>query len=336
MPLVSESYQENKLKKNGINIKTKYIVGNQILERNTDNSKNDNINKGIRCGKEYYYLNKLTHKEKIFDSRIEYTFISNNEEDDYKCGNCGFSGKVKDFVDGCPYCDTNYNIDYSIKDLGSKYHYDLVLKSTKYRVVTGIIDLIVSLIISFIFIKITGRTFNIYDISKVFLYGLILSLILYYFFYMMDAYFILGPIKEYKKKINNKQRDFWNRTKIDKKSFYNNLNFEIRDKYYNNSEIIDYDILDFNEFNDYEKNGKYYVEVSADVRIVTFNNGKISSKYITDTYVMYKNNEELLELKDGINYIKCHNCGASINVLNSKCDYCDTVINNIQEWIMEK
>ena len=153
---------------------------------------------------------------------------------------------------------------------------------------------------------------------------------------MMDAYFILGPIKEYKKKINNKQRDFWNRTKIDKKSFYNNLNFEIRDKYYNNSEIIDYDILDFNEFNDYEKNGKYYVEVSADVRIVTFNNGKISSKYITDTYVMYKNNEELLELKDGINYIKCHNCGASINVLNSKCDYCDTEINNIQEWIMEK
>ena len=40
--------------------------------------------------------------------------------------------------------------------------------------------------------------------------------------------------------------------------------------------------------------------------------------------------------KDGINYIKCHNCGASINVLNSKCDYCDTEINNIQEWIMEK
>ena len=37
-----------------------------------------------------------------------------------ECKNCGMSSKLKDFVDGCPYCGTYYNIDYTDKDLGGK------------------------------------------------------------------------------------------------------------------------------------------------------------------------------------------------------------------------
>lgn len=128
--------------------------------------------------------------------------------------------KLKDFVDGCPYCRTIYNIDYSDKDLGSKYNYDLVLRNNSYRVITGIIDLIISISISFVFIKTTSRTFNSIDIFKAFIYGIILSMILYYFFYIIDAYVILGPIKKYKDRQNQKQIDFWDRTKIDKKTFF--------------------------------------------------------------------------------------------------------------------
>ena len=57
MPLVSEVSQNNKLKKYNINIKTKYIVGNKILEKNTNNSHNDDIKKGIRCEKQYFINN---------------------------------------------------------------------------------------------------------------------------------------------------------------------------------------------------------------------------------------------------------------------------------------
>ena len=46
MPLISNTNQK-KLEKLNINIKTKYIVNKNILERNTDNSKNDNIKDGI-------------------------------------------------------------------------------------------------------------------------------------------------------------------------------------------------------------------------------------------------------------------------------------------------
>ena len=148
MPLLSDNYHIKKLNKYGINIKTKYIVGNTILERNTDNSNNDDISNGIRCEKDYYINNQLLHVEKNFDSRIEYTFISKDAENtEYTCHNCGMHSKLKDFLEGCPYCRTYYNIDYTNKDLGSKYHYDKVLRSNIYRIVTGIVDLITIVIL---------------------------------------------------------------------------------------------------------------------------------------------------------------------------------------------
>lgn len=337
MALISETYQKEKLKRYGINIRTKYIVGNKILERNTNDSVNDNIERGIRCQKEYYIDNKLAHKEKLFDSRIEYTYImDNNINEEYECPNCGMKSPLKDFIDGCPYCKTYYNMDYSEKDLGSKYHYDRVLKSNIYRVITLIVDIIISIIISFIFIKLTSRTFNNYDIIKIFIYGIILSLILYYFFYIADAYIILSPIKKFKDKENKKQIEFWQRTKINKKTFFNNLNYEIRKKYYSKENIIDYDILDYTNFKDYEVNGVLYVDVTADLRIVTYENKKLKSKITTQTYTMKQNKNTLLNLGIKENIIRCANCGASIDVTKGKCEYCHSEIKYLQEWILEE
>lgn len=336
MPLISDISHKKKLKDYNINIKTKYIVGNNILERNTDDSYNDDIEKGVRCEKQYFINNRLVHNERKFDTRIEYTFLSSNlEKETYKCSNCGYESKLKDFVDGCPYCRTIYNLDYSDKDLGGKYHYDRIIRSTKYRFITGIIDIICSIILSYVYLKATSRTFNSYDISKVFIYGLILSLILYYFFYIIDGYIVLGPIKRYKDRQNLKQIDFWKRTNIDKKKFFNNLNYEIRKKYYSSNDIIDYDIIDFDEFNEKNINDNLNVFVKAYVRIIKYNNGKITSSYIIETYNMEKTKNEILELKDGVNYIKCSNCGASIDVTKGKCKYCHTEINSLQEWILK-
>lgn len=337
MPLISDNFHSKKLKEYGINIKTKYIVGNKIYERNTDNSYNDDIVSGIRCEKDYYIKDKLIHKENDFDSRIEYTFISREMEDkDYKCLNCGMKSKMKDFIDGCPYCGTYYNIDYTDKDLGSKYHYDRVLKNNTYRIITGIIDLIISFILCFIFIRATSRTFNIVDISKIFIYGFILALVLYYFFYILDAYIILAPIKKYKDKQNERQIEFWNRTNIDKKSFFNNINYELRKYYYSRSNIIDFDVLDYLEFEDFIKNESQYVKVKAEIRIVKYSFDKITSEIIKDEYIMKKNNLGKLELKDGTNMIKCHNCGASIDVTKGFCSYCHTEVKYLQGWILEK
>ena len=337
MSLVSDNYNVKKLNKYGINIKTKYIVGNKILERNTDNSSNDDIEQGIRCEKDYIINNKMVHKETSFDSRIEYTFIFKDEENkECKCPNCGMISTLKDFVDGCPYCKTYYNVDYSDKELGSKHHYDRVLKSNKYRIITAVIDIIISLILSFIYIKSSSRTFNNVDIIKIFVYGAVLAMILYYFFYILDAYIILGPIKRYKDRQNQKQIEFWKRTGIDKKKFFNNFNYEVRKYYYSKDNIIDFDILDYIEFNDYNKNNNSYVNVKADMRIVYYENGKIYSKESVNEFTMRKSNNDVLELKKGANIMKCHNCGASIDVNEGKCSHCNSEIKYLQEWILER
>lgn len=336
MPLVSDSFHKEKLNKYNINIKTKYIVDNDICERNTNNSLNDDIKKGIRCCKEYYINNILKHTEKEFDSRIEYTFIAKDQENkEYNCPNCGMTSLLKDVTDGCPYCKTYYNIDYLEKDLGSKYHYDYVVHNNLYRIVTGIIDLIISILLSYLFIKSTSRTFNNIDVIKVFVYGLILSLLLYYLFYMVDAYIVLGPLKKYKEKQNKKQKEFWERTKIDKKTFYNNLNYEIKKYYYSFDNIIDYDILDYLSFKEYYKNNKMYVDVKIRMRIIYYNNGKIIPKSTTKVYTLFKNDKGVIALKDGVNVIMCSNCGASIDVNKSECDYCHTKIEYLGEWILD-
>ena len=336
MPLISENFHKKKLKDFGINIKTKYFVGNKIYERNTDDSLNDDITSGIRCEKDYYIGQKLVHKETEFDSRIEYTFISKEmDNEEYRCPNCGMQSKLMDYIDGCPYCRTYYNIDYTEKDLGSKYHYDRVLRNNSYRIITGIIDVIISMILCFIYIKATSRTFNGVDISKVFIYGFILSIVFYYFFYILDAYVILTPIKKYKDKQNQKQIDFWEKTKIDKKCFFNNFNYEVRKYYYSKDNIIDFDMLDYIEFDDFIKKDIQYVRVLADIRIVYYDMGKIHSKVSKEEFIFKKNPNEKLELKDGVNMIICHNCGASIDATKGFCSYCHTEIKYLQDWILE-
>ena len=88
---------------------------------------------------------------------------------------------------------------------------------------------------------------------------------------MVDAVAITLPIKIYKDSLNKKQMKFWKRMEalgINKKTFYNNVNYELQNYYY------------------------------------------------------------------GENIIKCHNCGASIDVTKSICDYCGTRVNSYQEWYM--
>lgn len=41
-------------------------------------------------------------------------------------------------------------------------------------------------------------------------------------------------------------------------------------------------------------------------------------------------------LENGINIIKCQNCGASIDATKGVCSYCNTEIKYLQEWILEE
>lgn len=338
MPLLSDRFYIDKLNRLHINIKSQYIVGNQFLERNTDNSKNETIQNGILCSKEYYVNHVLKHVEKEFDSRMEYTFVSETDNDKTQvCPNCGLTASLKEFINGCPYCGTHYNMEYTDKELGSKHHYDRVVKSSLYRFVTAIIDFAVSLFLCYLFVKSTSRIFGTYEYYKILIYGIILSLILYYFFYMADAYVILGPIKRWKDKQNEKQIAFWKETGIDKKKFFNNFNFELRKYFYEKEEIIDYDILDYLSFKEIKKGENREIEVKIEVRLISLKDEKIISKIEKETFVMVKTENKPIELSAGVNIVKCNGCGASVDILSGKCSYCGNKLENYgQEYILKK
>ena len=334
--MVTDNYKLKKLKDVGINIKSTYIVNGQLLERNTDDSKNDNVINGVLFEKEYCKEGKTLHREKEFDTRIEYTYYTDLDDTSMNtCSNCGFTDNLSNFKEGCPYCKTNFNIDYKDKELGNKYHYDRVLKSNTYKIITFIIDFAISLFISTLLIKTTSRTSNVFDAAKVLLLAIALTIILYYIFYIVDAYVVLGPIKRYKDKQNLKQQEFWERTKYDKKTFYNNVLFELDKYYYKEDSIIDYDIIDYLSFKDFNNAGNEYVSIKLNVKVVNYINGKIKTKIKKETFTFKKKERKVIELNNGINLIKCSKCGSNINVLDGKCSYCNTEVDNLTEWEKE-
>ena len=340
MTLITERLHSKRLNKYKINIKTIYKDDNERLERNSDNSHNDNITNGIILEKDYYKDKKLLLKTYNFDPRLSYSFVFNCSDKKIKCPNCGYTDRAKQFNDGCPYCKTYYNMDYSNKDLGAKYHYDQVVNSNLYTKITFIIDIIFSVILMYFYIKISSRTFNIYDIAKVFIIGGILGVALYYVFYIVDAMIITLPVKLYKESQNRKQIIFWDRMNslgIDKKTFFNNINYELKNYYFDdkvNKDVIDYDIIDYLEFNDYQYNNDLYVKVKVSLRIITYKDNKLDVDNKKVIFTFKRNDVNNLELDKEINIIKCHNCGSSIDVTKNTCEYCGSVNNYLQEWYL--
>lgn len=343
MARIVENLHLERLKKYNINIKTKYKTETSILERNSLLKRNDDIINGIRLEKEYYRNGLLMKKMYNFDPRIEYTFVSSDDEDkDVTCPNCGYRALGKEFIDGCPYCRTYYNIDYKNKNLGNKYHYDMIINSNNYIKITLLVDIVISLVIFFIYIKASSRTFNIYDISKAMIGGLLMGFALFYIFYMLDALIIMLPIRIHKNKLNQKQIEFWNKMVnegIDKTKFYNNFNYELQRYYYGsleeNNNVIDYDIIDYNCFEEFiDKKQNLCIKLDVIIRVTRIIKDKIVAKNEKKSFILQRNVNQVVNLNNGINLIKCRNCGASIDITNGECEYCKTKYKYYQEWYL--
>ena len=167
--------------------------------------------------------------------------------------------------------------------------------------------------------------------GKIFIYSTILAMILYYFFYLCDAYAVLGPVRRYKEKQNRRQQEFWTATGIDKKRFYNNLNYEAGRRYYSRPDVIDYDIMDYTGLQEHVENGILCVDVELQVRLVYLRGGRITSAYQKDTFSL-SHNDRVMTLDSGIHVIKCPKCDANIDVTKGVCEYCGTEIDSLQEW----
>ncbi|MBP5678918.1 MAG: hypothetical protein J6X28_03725 [Bacilli bacterium] len=337
--MVVEEKKEKRLKEYGLSIKTIFRDGNETKVRNTDHSKEDPIEQGVIIEKDYIKAGKVLKKENIFDSRILYCYQLNQNEK-AECKNCGMTGSLGEFTHGCPYCHTTFNMEYHKKELGSKHYYDLTIKNKKYLIVTYIIDLIVSFMITLTFIMDTSRTFYFFDMVKVLIGTILISLLLYYVFYYVDALFLLPGVKKYKEMQNRKQEAFWlslNYTEEEKTKFYNNINYALREYYFGEEEpeVIDFDIIDYDSLEKDTIDQQLFVNVTIDIRIVRYQNNKVISKKENKTY-RFRKVKIATPLEGGMNYVECPGCGASISVSEKECEYCGHEIHFYQEWYLEK
>ena len=70
------------------------------------------------------------------------------------------------------------------------------------------------------------------------------------------------------------------------------------------------------------------------MRIVKLVNNKIKIEKKKMDITLKRINGETIKLDNGINTIKCHNCGASIEATSGSCSYCGSEIKYLQEWIL--
>jgi len=333
---LSDKKYAKRLKEFGLRLVTTYKAGEKIIQKDSFETLQTDIKDGIRLEKKYFKGGKTVFELFGFDPRIKYTFVKalNAKE----CPNCG--APIDTHSGECPYCGAAYNMDYESKNLGTKYHTDLVMQSKSYRYITLLIAIVVSFLISLVYFKTTGRTFNGWDITKVIFGTMLLSLVSYYLFFYLDSFFILLPIKLYKERINSKQEKFWrdNSSEFSKNVFFTNLNYELQRYYFDSQEnknVVDFDFVDYTNISKEIINDKIFVNIDILVREVFYDGGKLKSRQMQKTLRLKKSPLEYSLDNVGGVVLRCRNCGTSVDAFQKQCPSCGTIQNYFQQWYLE-
>jgi len=326
--MIASIYERKKLKRleeKGIVIETLYYNVNQsngkTYVRATDGKMLDDITDKAIKEKRYFKNGECIYRENNFNPRIHYTIKTyQNEDEDIKCPNCGNRGKAKNFIDNCPYCNTNFNFGISNTNRSSREKIQNIT-SPKFWVLYAL-----SVIISTILFKLL---FN----KKVFASTVILLIITMLMLFLIGT-LIIGIIREkrnkmYKTLSKQDQKNIWKSEK-NEKTFYNDLYKEIVSYLYCQKDLIDFDILDYNGI---EFINETEIRTSCDIRKVTYQNEIKSERKQLNIKMKY---QESNKIDENYKTINCSNCGASIDISKKECNHCEKIININNEWIMEE
>lgn len=337
---ISEKKHYKRLEEKGIVIEEKFSEDeNEIYYRISDGSRVDDIKNLPKSEVIYYKDGKKICNINHFDENARYTFISNqNSNKEISCPNCGNIGKEFEFINGCPFCGSDFNMDYvEKKSTGFK-----PVEMIGIRKIQGIALLFTALM--FIIRCITAQNAEEPIIHHI--VSVILIPIFFFISYLVTS-FLMFPICIYKiakdsSMIGKFSAMIQSGVLSSKQRLYNDLNNELSNYYYDTKKsngyenLIDFDILEYKDITFNNNNGvEPYIIISYKIRKIYFENDKVY-KTISNAKVKLKKNNIKDIFKDGYRVIKCVNCGASIDVTSSECDYCHTPNNFKNEWTIEE
>lgn len=326
MVTITDKNQIDRLNEKQIVIEDIFSKKGNILIRSTDGIRCDQVFNATRVEKRYFHKNKCIFVEKNFDKNSNFTFATHSKDHKINCSNCGASGSIDKFYDGCPYCDTNFNIDYNLKRYGMS-EFKAYINTKKIKNISLISASIITILVCII--------------QKITLPQILLSIlafpIILFFSYLVCSFFVfINLLSNIFSEIRLESKNFKN-GKLDRNKLISHLIFELKNFYYNNekySNLIDFDIIKYERIEDFIINENLYVVFSYKIRKYFFKNGKIIKK-INKEKVRLKCNYQTNNLNVH-NIISCSNCGASIDISKKYCEYCKTKIESVKEWVLDK
>lgn len=291
----------------------------EVFVRSSDGKMCDEIYRKAIKEKRYFQDDECVFVEKNFDKNILYNIVNYNDENEIiECRNCGNSGAVRDFINGCQYCRTVFN--FGINDIYSvKKQFISQIHFKRDIMVYLFITIITYLIL--LFLPFESDSFNWWSlIPAAFIISISPSLIINIFISVLkqknNSDYGLEKYAAVKWKI-----------KKDEKVFYNNFKAELMIKLYEKVDLIDFEIIDYLNVD----------FLSEDEIIVTC---KIRELYYKDKMIV---SEEVYKVKmhynnkacKSNNVINCLSCGNTIDITQEKCSYCGRINDSKNEWIMD-
>jgi len=323
---ICEEKHVNRLKTNNIKIVERYKKTPQakaFYTRSIMDEHNDEISNCIRVEKEFFHNDKSIYKEVKYSIDIRYTFLDHLKSDKVlECPSCGYSSSSQDFVAGCPYCQTDFTIDYGRK---SNKTTRIKRNSNTIPAILGSLAFLIIFIMLYLF-----QTVNV-------MFVLLATI----FFLTAAVLFIFNAGANHAAEID----DLWYEFKIlsmniNEQRVFNDLYFQLSEIYYedNNKEfnnLIDFEIIKYISA-EYDKDEKgTNILLTYDVRKFFFDGKKINKTETTEKVKLYRN-QKVRHKNSKIYASRCKNCGSTLEKDKEECAYCGSKNNSTVGWVIDK
>ena len=319
---ISERMHIKRLKEKNVTILEKYFDAktSKTLTRNINENLIDPISGCEKYEKEYFLGNEVIFTENQFDSKTKYTYFNSVTKDIIECPNCGYNGKTQEFRDGCPYCDTDFYVEFTNEQKKEK---NTIWRYTP----TGLLYFVTVLLAR-------GLGLIPYKLFS------IMTMLCIFIFIVSSVIFIISNIKS-----DIKEYNAWNEIEtlgmnINKSRVYNNLYTQLCHLYYDNNneeykDLIDFDIYKYIKASYDREEEKHYIVLSYNIRKYYLINNKIMKTNNISEVKLLMNNK--LKHKNSKLYTThCKNCGSSISILDTTCKYCNTKNHSVLNWILDE
>ena len=329
MTVLSEKPQEKRLSGFGLRIVTSFWDEHAVRQRASDRSVRDDIVDGVIMNKKYYREGRLLHTETEFSPLLHYSFLVQNELDqEIRCPNCGFGGKVAEFENGCPFCGTSCNIAYSDRKSAGKLFAEKKARRFGQYLVPFLLFLAGFMGLGVLAVRVFGRTFGRWDILKGLAFGLVAGLGAFYAWYVRRIAWITRADEEKYSGQIARIRAFEKRLSsfgITMNQLYNSLNSELTDWFFGGNhpeyaDVADWDVLDYDQYAvSGETEEDLAVRLTARLRILRMKGDRLRSGETVFRAEMRPNPETEDRLHPGVNIVHCRLCGAAIDVTKPAC-----------------